>query len=230
MEGDMDLKIKDIPIDERPRERLLKYGVSSLSNDELISIILKSGTYKYSVKSVSLLLLRELGEFSNLKNISYNKLISIDGIGSVKAIELLACVEIGRRIFSLVDKSGVVLNNSKKIFDYFKDLFLDKKQEYFYAIYLDSKSKLISYKMLFKGTLNSSCVHPREVFKYAYIESANSIIVIHNHPSGDPSPSNEDNNITKYLMDISEVMGIRIVDHIIFGKDKYFSFYEYMHK
>ena len=226
----MDFKIKDIPVEERPRERLLKYGCGSLSNDELLSIILKTGTFKYSVKSVSLLLLRELGEFSNLKNISYNRLISIDGIGSVKAIELLACVEIGRRIFTETNKSNVILNNSNKIFIYFRDLFLNKKQEYFYAIYLDSKSKLISYKMLFKGTLNSSCVHPREVFKYAYIESAYSIVVIHNHPSGDCSPSNEDNEITKYLMNIGDVMGIKVVDHIIFGIDNYFSFYEYMNK
>ena len=84
--------------------------------------------------------------------------------------------------------------------------------------------------MLFKGTLNSSCVHPREVFKYAYLESANSIIVIHNHPSGDPSPSKQDNEITKYLMEIGNIMALPVVDHIIFGNEKYFSFYEYMHK
>lgn len=226
----MDLKIKDIPVDERPRERFLKYGVSSLSNDELISIILKCGTSKYSVKSVSLLLLKELGGFSNLKNVSYNKLINIDGIGSVKAIELIVCVEIGKRLFSEINKSDIILNNSNVIFEYFKDIFLEEKQECFYAIYLDSKNKLISYKLLFKGTLNSSCVHPREVFKYAYIESANSIIVMHNHPSGDPSPSNEDSNITNYLFEIGKVMGINVVDHIIFGNNKYFSFYEYMHR
>lgn len=224
------LKIKDIPNNERPRERLLKHGVSSLSNEELLSIILKNGTKKYSVKTVAMILLNELGEISNLKNISYNKLIKIDGIGSVKAIELIACVEIGKRIYNCIDKSDVLLNNSNVIFNYFKDLFLDKKQEYFYAIYLDSKSKLISYKMLFKGTLNSSCVHPREVFKHAYLESANSVIVIHNHPSGDPSPSKQDNEITKYLMEIGNIMAIPVVDHIIFGNEKYFSFYEYMHK
>ena len=224
------LKIKDIPNNERPRERLLKYGVDSLSNEELLSIILKNGTKKYSVKTIAMILLNELGEMSNLKNISYNKLIKIDGIGSVKAVEIIACVEIGKRIYNYVDKSDVLLNNSNVIFNYFKDLFLDKKQEYFYAIYLDSKSKLISYKMLFKGTLNSSCVHPREVFKHAYLESANSIIVIHNHPSGDPNPSKQDNEITKYLMEIGNIMALPVVDHIIFGHDRYFSFYEYMHK
>ena len=224
------LKIKDIPNNERPRERLLKYGVDSLSNEELLSIILKNGTKKYSVKTIAMILLNELGEMSNLKNISYNKLIKIEGIGSVKAVEIIACVEIGKRIYNYVDKSDVLLNNSNVIFNYFKDLFLDKKQEYFYAIYLDSKSKLISYKMLFKGTLNSSCVHPREVFKHAYLESANSIIVIHNHPSGDPNPSKQDNEITKYLMEIGNIMALPVVDHIIFGHDRYFSFYEYMHK
>ena len=224
------LKIKDIPCEERPRERLLKYGVNSLSNEELISIILKCGTKKYSVKTLSMVLLNNIGGICELKNVTYNKLIKIDGIGKVKAIEILACVEIGKRIYNNIDKVDIVNNNSSKVFDYFKDMFLDEKQEFFYAIYLDSKCKLISYKMLFKGTLNSSCVHPREVFKYAYLESANSIIVFHNHPSGDPSPSHEDNEITKCLMDCGKVMGINVVDHIIIGKDKYFSFYEYMNK
>ena len=106
----------------------------------------------------------------------------------------------------------------------------NEKQENFYAIYLDSKSNLISYKLLFKGTLNSSCVHPREIFKYAHLESAYSIIVIHNHPSGDPTPSKEDEKTTKSLIEIGKLMSIPVVDHIIFGKNKYFSFYEYLNK
>lgn len=224
------LKIKDIPSQERPRERLIKYGASNLSNEELLSIVLKTGTKKYSVKQIALILLSELKDIKKLKDITINKLIKIDGIGEVKAIELLASIELGRRIFVRNEVENIKLNNSKKIYEYFREMFLYEKQENFYAIYLDSKSKLISYKLLFKGTLNTSCVHPREIFKYAHLESAYSIIVIHNHPSGDVTPSKEDEETTLNLMKIGKIMAIPVVDHIIIGKDKYFSFYEYMSK
>lgn len=224
------LKIKDIPNNERPRERLIKYGQTNLSNEELLSIILKTGTKNNSVKQIALILLREIKDISNLRDITLNKLKEIDGIGEVKAIELLASIELGKRIFLRNEIEGIKLNNSKKIFDYFREMFLYEKQENFYAIYLDSKSKLISYKLLFKGTLNTSCVHPREVFKYAHLESAYSIVVIHNHPSGDVTPSKEDEETTHKLMQIGNIMAIPVIDHIIIGKDKYFSFYEYMNK
>lgn len=224
------LKIKDIPKNERPRERLLKYGVENLSNEELLSIIIKTGTKDYSVKAISQILLNELKDIKNLKNITLNKLTNIKGIGKVKAIELLASIELGKRVFEKEKKIEIKLNNSSIIYEYFKDKFINEKQENFYAIYLDSKSNLISYKLLFKGTLNSSCVHPREIFKYAHLESAYSIIVMHNHPSGDSTPSKEDEKTTKTLMEIGKLMSIPIVDHIIFGKDNYFSFYEYLNK
>ena len=224
------LKIKDIPKNERPRERLLKYGVENLSNEELLSIIIKTGTKDYSVKAISQILLNELKDIKNLKNITLNKLTNIKGIGKVKAIELLASIELGKRVFEKEKKIEIKLNNSSIIYEYFKDKFINEKQENFYAIYLDSKSNLIAYKLLFKGTLNSSCVHPREIFKYAHLESAYSIIVMHNHPSGDSTPSKEDEKTTKPLKEIGKLMSIPIVDHIIFGKDNYFSFYEYLNK
>jgi DNA repair protein RadC len=222
------LKIKDIPKEERPRERLIKYGTNNLSNEELLSIILKTGSKKHSVKQLALILLSEIEDITKLKDITISKLIKIDGIGKVKAIELLASIELGKRIFQKEEKLDIKLNNSEKIYEYFKDMFLDEKQENFYAIYLDSKSKLISYKLLFKGTLNSSCVHPREIFKHAHLESAYSIIVLHNHPSGDSTPSKQDEETTMNLMKIGKLMSIPVVDHIIIGKDNYFSFYEYM--
>ena len=217
--------IRDIPKCERPRERLIAYGVEALSNEELLAIILKTGTREYSVKRLALMLLNELGGIEKLKTTTINTLTKIKGIGQVKAIELLSIVELSKRM-NMVNISNVKLNNSKLIFDYFKYLFKDEKQEYFYAIYLDSKSKLISYKLLFKGTINTSCVHPREVFKYAVIESAYSIIVMHNHPSGDPTPSHQDVEITKSLFEIGKIMAIPVVDHIVFGKELYYSFYE----
>ena len=224
------LKIKYIPKNERPRERLIKYGVENLSNEELLSIIIKTGTKDYSSKAISQILLNEIKDIKNLKDITLNKLTNIKGIGKVKAIELLASIELGKRVFEEEKKTQIKLNNSSLIYEYFKDKLKNEKQENFYAIYLDSKSNLISYKLLFKGTLNSSCVHPREIFKYAHLESAYSIIVIHNHPSGDPTPSKEDEKTTKSLIEIGKLMSIPVVDHIIFGKNKYFSFYEYLNK
>ena len=128
----------------------------------------------------------------------------------------------------MMNKSGIVLNNSKVIYEHFKDLFINETQENFYAIYLDTKSKLISYKLLFKGTINTSCVHPREIFKYACLENAYSIIVLHNHPTGDPIPSKQDEEITYSLFELGKIMAIPVVDHIVFGKNNYFSFYEYI--
>ena len=154
--------------------------------------------------------------------------MKIDGIGSVKAIEILASLELGKRVYYKKEKLDIKLNTTTKIYNYFKDLFIDEKQENFYAIYLNSKSKLISYRLLFKGTINSSSVHPREVFKYAFLESAYSIIVIHNHPSGDSSPSKEDEETTNALMKIGKLVAIPVIDHIIFGDENYFSFYEYI--
>ena len=223
----VNITIKNIPVNERPRERALKDGVEYLSNEELIAIILKTGTKNYNVKTLSSKILSNLKDIHDLKNITVSSLTLIPGIGKVKAIELLAALELGKRVYYNVNKTRVKLNNSKKIFEYFKDIFINENQENFYAIYLDSKSKLISYRLLFKGTINTSCVHPREIFKYAFLESAYSIIVMHNHPSGDSSPSKEDEEVTSTLFNIGKMMAIPVVDHIVFGKEEYFSFYEY---
>lgn len=224
------IMIKDIPLSERPRERLLKYGKESLSNEELLSIILKTGTKNYSAKELSNHILKNFKNIKEMKYITINKLTEINGIGEVKAIELLAALELGKRVYYIEQKEKVLLNSSKKIYEYFKNIFIEEYQECFYALYLDTKSKLISYKLLFKGTINSSCVHPREVFKNAFLESAYSIIVIHNHPSGDPTPSKEDIKVTETLMQIGKIMAIPVVDHIIIGNNQYYSFYEFMNK
>ena len=222
--------IKDIIKSERPRERLLNVGASSLSNEELLSIILKTGTKNISVKDLSRTVLNEIHDITNLRDITYNKLIKIKGIGSVKAIELLASLELGRRVYYTSLKDKVKLNNSLIIFNYFKNLFINETQENFYALYLNTKMELISYKLLFKGTINTSVVHPREIFRHAFLESAYSVIVIHNHPSNNTTPSNEDTELTNKLFEIGNIMSIPLLDHIIIGKDNYYSFYENMHK
>jgi len=221
------MKFKNIPNDEKPRERLLKYGVDSLSCEELIAIILKTGSKKCNVKEVANNILCSFNGIKNLKNIRINNLVDLDGIGKVKAIELLAAIELGRRVYEDDSyKELVSLTNPSVIIKYFNKLFKDKKQEYFYVIYLDSKGKYIDNKLLYKGILNKSLVHPRDIFKEAYLLSACSFICIHNHPSGDATPSNEDINITKNLKQIGLLHGINLLDHIIIGNNNYYSFYE----
>lgn len=221
------MKIKDLPVLERPRERLIQYGKENLSNEELLSIILKSGNSKKTVKDLSQDLLKEFNGLENIKEASLEQLKKIKGIGEVQALTILSVVEIGKRIYLNNDFSKrIVLNSSQKIFEYMKYELIDKKQEYFYCLYLNPKQELIERKLLFMGTVNRSVVHPREVFKNAYLCSSSGIICIHNHPSGDITPSREDIRLTKSLVELGNMNGIPIIDHIIVGNDKYYSFYE----
>lgn len=222
------LMIKDIPNTEKPRERLLKYGVENISTADLIAIILKTGTKSYSVKYLAAKVLSIIDTVDKLKDLTINHLINIHGIGTVKALELIAAIELGRRVhYEPTIKPKIKLNHPEKIYTYFKYLINDIKQEVFYCLYLDNKKRLIDKRLLFKGTINKSIVHPREIFKQAYLLSASSIICVHNHPSGDPAPSDEDILLTKRLVTIGNFQGIKIVDHIIIGHHKYYSFYEH---
>lgn len=218
--------IKEMATDEKPRERLIKYGKEFISNEELLAIILKTGTKNESAKNIAAKILSEFKNVENLKNASVRKLTSIKGVGVVKSIELLASIELGKRVYGSLPEKNEKLNNSKLIFDKFKSLFEGEQQEIFYAIYLDTKQNLIDYKPLFKGTLNASTVHPREIFKEAFLLSASGIIIMHNHPSGDVIPSTPDIDVTSKVDAISKIMGINFIDHIIIGKNKYYSFYE----
>lgn len=217
--------IKDIPVSERPRERFIECGPDNLSNTELISIILNSGVKNISVKELSNNILNSIDDISDLKNISLNNLKNIKGVGEVKAIKLLSAIELGKRVYQDKKIDKIKMNSADKVFNYMNQILKNKKQEYFYALYLDSKKNLIEAKLLFMGTINKSIVHPREIFKYAYLLSASSIICVHNHPSGDTNPSNEDIILTSSLVEIGKLQGINIVDHIIIGND-YYSFFE----
>ena len=217
--------IKNIPKSERPRERLKKYGKENISNEELLSIILNTGTKNKSVKDISNLILSKINDITDLKDITLNSLKQIDGIGEVKAIKILASIELGKRVYLDNNLVNIKMDTPEKIYNYMKGEVEGKNQEYFYAIYLDSKKNLIDKKLLFIGTLNKSIVHPREIFKYAYLLSASSIICVHNHPSGDTIPSKEDLYLTKALVEIGKIQGINIIDHIIIGKN-YYSLYQ----
>ena len=221
------IKIKDIPKIDRPRERLLMFGKENLSNEELLAIIIKTGTKGISVKDIANNILSKINKINDLQNINYSLLEDIKGLGEVKKIELLAAIELGRRIFlqnNLVIKKTI--DNPEIIFEDNKYLFYGKKQEYFYCLYLDNKNKLIERKLLFMGTINRSIVHPREIFKEAYLTSASKIVCMHNHPSGDITPSMEDIHLTKSLIAIGKMQGIMIMDHLIMGENNYYSFYD----
>lgn len=221
------IDFKKLPDSDKPRERLYMYGSECLSNEELISILLKTGTKSMSVKEVSLKLLEVIGDINKFRDVGINTLMKIDGIGRVKAIEIKAALEFGKRVYmnnENIDK--VFFNSAEVIYNYFYEILIDKKQEYFYCVYVDTKGKYIDKKCLFIGTINSSVVHPREVFKEAYLLSASGIVCVHNHPSGDSTPSKEDVSITKKLKEISIIHGIKFIDHIIIGNGNYFSFFE----
>lgn len=148
-------------------------------------------------------------------------------MSEIKNIELLAAIELGKRIYSDPDSSLLIeFTNPFEIVKYFNDYYKDKKQEEFYVVFLDNKKKYIDKKLLFRGSINMSVVHPREIFKEAYLLSASFLICIHNHPSGDPTPSKEDIDITKKIREISLIHSLPLIDHIVIGKDSYYSFYE----
>ena len=223
----MGIKIKSLPESDRPIERMMINGKESLSNEELLAIILKTGTMGISSKELASSLLSKIGGIKKLNEINLEYLSNFKGIGKTKACSLLAAIELGKRINSELDTlNNIKLNNSELVYKFYKDKLGDKKQEYFYCIYLDTSKRVISDKLLFIGTINYSLVHPREVFKEAYLNGASAIICIHNHPSGNVIPSKQDVEITKNLIGIGNMLGIKIVDHIIIGKSNYYSFLE----
>ena len=220
------MKLKDLPKEERPRERLINYGPENISNEELLSIILKTGTKNKSVKELASEVLSKINSINNLEMININTFDNIIGLGKIKTIELMAVIELGKRIFLKKDNNKKInYDNPDDIYKSNLYLFNGKKQELFYCLYLDNRNNLIEKKLLFIGTINRSIVHPREIFKEAYLTSASKIICMHNHPSGDISPSTEDIRLTKSLIQIGKLQGIILLDHIIVGNNNYYSFY-----
>ena len=221
------MKIKDMPASERPRERLIKYGAGNLSNEDLVSIIIKTGCLGYSVRDIALIVIKRLENIGNLQELNMNCLKGIKGLGDVKIIELLASIELGKRVYLNSHKvNSLKYNNPYLVYQDNLPLFRGKKQEYFYCLYLDNKNRLIERKLLFMGTVNRSIVHPREIFKEAYLLSSSGIICMHNHPSGEILPSNEDIELTKSLVEIGKIQGINVLDHLIISDNAYYSFSE----
>jgi len=218
--------LKEIPQHERPRERFLKYAVESISTHELIAIILRTGSKQESVIELSKRILYKYENLKELSNVTIKELMEIKGIGVTKAIELKAAFELGKRVLKESFNTRVELFSPESIYQYLKDELEMKNQEHFIALFLNTKGQLLKKETLFIGSLSSSLIHPREIFKHAVLNSAASIVVCHNHPSGDPNPSHHDIEITKLLHKNSIMMDIELLDHIIIGKGRYYSFKE----
>ena len=218
--------IKDLPECEKPRERMLEYGVENLSNVDLLSIILRNGVKDISVKKVAINILNNVESINDLSSLGVRELSNIKGVGPVKAITLLASIELGKRVSIKEAKANMSLSNKEKIHEVFKKFFINENQEKFLAIFLDNKKCLINYKILFIGTNNASIAHPREVFMEAIKANASAVVVMHNHPSGNVLPSEEDKNITEKLIQSGHMLGIPLLDHIITNGEEYYSFYD----
>ena len=221
------VRISDIPEMERPVEKLITYGADTLSNPELLSIILRCGVRGENVINLSQRILCDLEGLNGLLDVSYSDLISIKGVKKVKGAQLLALVEIVKRINNLKSSKIQKTIDSPKVL---KNMLINEmsllKQEVLKLIILDTKNKIIKVKDVFKGTLNSSIVHTREIFCEAVKFCGANIIICHNHPSGDCTPSQEDINITLRIKECGKFMGINLLDHIIVGKNNIISLKE----
>lgn len=218
------MKIKYLPEEERPVEKSLSMGIESLSNGELLALLINSGTRDKSALALAEeVLAKDRNGISYLRETSMQELMSIKGIGSSKAARIMAAVELGRRIAARPVKKGVRIESDEDVAEFFMEELRYKKKEFFKALLLDSKGKVISSETVSVGELTSTLVHPREVFSQAVKKSAAAVIFVHNHPSGDPSPSSEDIATTERLVACGNILGIKVLDHIVIGDGRYIS-------
>lgn len=221
------VRINDIPENERPIEKLLINGPDSLNNAELLAIILRTGVRGENVIALSNRLLSEVDGLDGLLVSNYSEITNIKGIKKIKASQIIAMVELFSRFKTLRSLSkGYKISSPSQLSEMLMNEMTDLSQEVLKLIMLNTKNEVIGVKDVFKGSLNTSIVHPREIFKEAVKRSSASIIICHNHPSGDPSPSKEDINITMRLKECGSIMGISLLDHIIIGNKKFVSLKE----
>ncbi|MGA6828862.1 RadC family protein [Nitrospira sp. NS4] len=212
------------PETERPRERLLSKGSEVLSDAQLLAILLRTGRRDSSAVQVAMEILHHLGSLAALARSGIEELCTIPGIGPAKAAQLKAALELGKRAMAVPLSTGTKLSSSADLFRHFHPTLRDLKHELFKVVLLDAKNTVIRESTVSEGSLTLSIVHPREVFAMAIRESAAGVIFLHNHPSGDPTPSAEDRRLTERLVAAGEVLGIRVLDHMIVGDGRYISF------
>jgi DNA repair protein RadC len=215
--------IKDLPAEMRPREKMQTQGPEALSNGELLAILIRVGNRSESALDLANRLLAQAGGLRFLVETSIEELSKIKGIGLAKASQIKAAVELGRRIALDPGEMRPVIRSPEDVASLLmeKMRFLDR--EHFQVMTLNTKNQVLGIKTAFIGSLNSSIVHPREIFKEAIKRSAAALILVHNHPSGDPSPSPEDLDVTRRLQEAGRLLGIEILDHVIIGDRKFYS-------
>jgi len=214
------------PRDERPREKFMKNGPSALSDAELLAILLRTGAGNITAVDLAKAIMKEYHSLDRIASKSYLDLKQFKGLGNAKAIMISAAFELGRRAAVQQKNKRIRINTPQDAVNIYQSELRDLNQEVFKVILLDSANHIIDSKIITTGILNSSIVHPREVFRHAILELAASIILIHNHPSGNPEPSQDDIQITRQMVEVGKIMGIPVNDHIIIAKDKYASFAE----
>ncbi len=220
------MKIKEISKENRPRERLKNKGVKSLSDIELLALIIQVGTKKENVIQLSTRIISKYG-LKKLSEMSYQELKQIKGIGKAKASKLVSIFEIINRLeMKEIDLNKVKLNSSERVYKMLKNELRSLKQEKVFLITLDTQNKLINKRIVFKGSLNESVIHPREIYNNAIKDNSCSIIIAHNHPSGSLRPSQNDIEITKRIKEVGKIIGIELLDHLIVTEKSYFSFRE----
>lgn len=219
------MKIKELPDIEKPRERLIKYGAKNISNEELLVILLRTGSKDNNVKIISSNILSKLKNIEDLDNMTVGELTKINGVGKVKAVTILAAIELGKRVSNKTYNESIVLTNAKIINTYFAHLILGTNEKLL-VILLDNKKRLISYQIMYEGTKNETLASPKEIYNYALRENADAIIMMHNHPSGILTPSEADISLTRMLAQSGKMLGISLLDHLITNGKEYYSFYE----
>lgn len=220
------LRMMDLPASERPIEKIIASGADQLSNQELLAAVIGIGSKKASALDLAAKILSENGGIRALATADVHTFKRITGIGPTKAAKLLAVIEIGKRIHDLDRDTKAKFNSPLAVYDYFKSQLRFEKIEKFCTATVNTKNELLSTRTISVGTINASLVHPREVFSYAVKEQAHGIVLIHNHPSGNPEPSTEDRLLTKRLCEAGKLIGIHVLDHIIIGDNRYYSFKE----
>lgn len=212
------------PVKERPRERLLEEGPEVLSDAQVLAIVLRIGRRNSSAVDVAMDLLGQLGGMQGLSNRSVEELCRVPGVGPAKAAQLKAAIELGKRVLATPLSSGTRITSSADLFRHYYPLLRDLRHEVFKVVLLDAKHAMVREETVSEGSLTVSIVHPREVFNLAVRESAAAVIFVHNHPSGDPAPSEEDRVLTARLVAAGELLGIQVLDHLIVGDGRYTSF------
>ena len=220
------LRMREVHEADRPRERFLRQGPESLSNQELLAILLRTGTKSESVLSLANRILVQFEKLHALKHATVEEMMEIKGVGEAKAIQILAAIELGKRLAQKELDNKYTIRSPEDAANYLIPELAPLQQEHFVALYLNVKNQILHKQTIFVGSLNASIVHPREIFRVAIRRSAAAIIVAHNHPSGNPSPSPEDIDVTKRLIEAGQILGVDLLDHLIIGDHQFISLKE----